>query len=228
MTGTLFELFLAGLAFVGSHVVVSSTALRPALVGVLGERPFLVLYSLLSIALLVWMVRAYGAAPYIEYWATATGHRHLAMSLMFVACMFVVAGLSSSSPTGVLAAAPPPVPSGIVKVTRHPVMWGVGLWGFAHMVANGDAASLLFFGWLAGLALLGTVLIERKKKAALGAAWEAFAAASSNLPFTAVLAGRARVCLGEIGYGRLATGVALYVIFLFAHEVVIGVPPLAP
>ena len=134
MTGTLFELFLAGLAFVGSHVVVSSTALRPALVGVLGERPFLVLYSLLSIALLVWMVRAYGAAPYIEYWATATGHRHLAMSLMFVACMFVVAGLSSSSPTGVLAAAPPPVPSGIVKVTRHPVMWGVGLWGFAHMV----------------------------------------------------------------------------------------------
>ena len=228
MTGTLFDLFLAGLVFAGGHVVVSSTPLRPALVRVLGERPFLVLYSLLSIALLVWMVRAYGAAPYIEYWAAATGHRHLAMSFMFVACLFVVAGLSPSSPTAVLAAAPPPAPSGIVKVTRHPVMWGVGLWGLAHMVANGDAASLLFFGWLTGLALLGTVFIERKKKAALGAEWEAFAALSSNVPFAAVLAGRARLGLGEIGYGRLAAGVALYVIFFFAHEYVIGVPPLAP
>ena len=228
MTGTLFELFLAGLVFAGSHVAISSTPLRPALVRVLGERPFLVLYSLLSIALLVWMVRAYGAAPYVEYWAAGTGHRYLAMSLMFVACIFVVAGLSPSNPTAVLAAAPPPEPRGIVKVTRHPLMWGVGLWGLAHMVANGDAASLLFFGGLAGLALLGTVFIERKKKAALGAEWEAFAAASSNVPFAAVFAGRARLGLGEIGYGRLAAGVALYVLFFFAHAYVIGVPPLAP
>lgn len=228
MTGTLFELFLAGLVFAGSHVAVSSSAIRPVLVRVFGERPFLVLYSLLSIALLVWMVRAYGAAPHVEYWAAATGHRHLAMSLMLVACVLVAAGLSPSSPTSVLGAAPTPAPSGIAKVTRHPVMWGVGLWGFAHMVTNGDAASLLFFGWLAGLALLGTVFIERKKKAALGAEWDAFAAASSNLPFAAVFAGRARLGLGEIGYGRLAAGVALFLVLFFAHEAVIGVPPLAP
>ena len=228
MTGTLAELFLAALVFAGSHVALSSTPLRPALVRVLGERPFLVLYSLLGIALLVWMVRAYGAAPYVEYWAAGTGHRHLAMGVMLVACMLVAAGLSPSNPTGVLAAAPPPAPRGIFKITRHPVMWGVGLWGLAHMAANGDAASLLFFGGLAGLALLGTVFIERKKKTALGAEWEAFAAASSNVPFAAVLAGRARVGLGEIGYGRLAAGVALYLVLFFAHAYVIGVPPLAP
>ncbi|HJO72278.1 MAG: NnrU family protein [Rhodospirillales bacterium] len=228
MTGTFAELFLAGFVFVGSHVVVSSTALRPALVRVVGERPFLVLYSLLSIALLVWMVRTHGAAPYVEYWALGTGHRHLAMGIMFVACMLVAAGLSPSSPTGVLAAETAPRPAGIFKITRHPVMWGVGLWGFAHMAANGDAASFLFFGWLAGLALLGTVFIERKKKAALGADWEAFAAASSNVPFAAVLAGRARLGLGEIGYWRLAVGMALYLILFFAHEYVIGVSPLAP
>ena len=63
---------------------------------------------------------------------------------------------------------------------------------------------------------------------ASGPEWEAFAAASSNLPFAAILAGRARVGLGEIGYRRLAAGVALYLLFFFAHEAVIGVPPLVP
>jgi uncharacterized membrane protein len=228
MTGTLFELFLAGVVFAGSHVAVSSTSLRPALVRILGEGPFLALYSLLSIALLVWMVHAYGAAPYVEYWAAGTGHRHLAMGIMLVACLLVAAGLSPGSPTGVLGTVPPSGPLGIVKITRHPVMWGVALWGFSHMVANGDAASLLFFGGLVALALSGTVFIDRKKKVALGPEWEAFAAASSNLPFAAILAGRARVGLGEIGYRRFAAGVALYLLFFFAHEAVIGVPPLAP
>ena len=98
LTGTLFELFLAGVVFAGSHVVVSSTSLRPALVRILGEGPFLALYSLLRIALLGWMERAYGAAPYVEYWAAGTGHRHLAMGIMLVACLLVAAGLSPGSP----------------------------------------------------------------------------------------------------------------------------------
>jgi len=67
-----------------------------------------------------------------------------------------------------------------------------------------------------------------QEKGGARAACKAFAATSFNVPCAAVLAGHTRVSLGKIGTARLAAGVALCLIILFAHEYVIGVPPLAP
>ncbi len=77
------------------------------------------------------------------------------------------------------------------------------------------------------LALGGTVLIDRKKRTTGGGDWRAFAGATSNVPFAAIAAGRTRVSLQEIGYGRLAAGLVLYLVLLLGHEAVIGVAPLA-
>ena len=135
---------------------------------------------------------------------------------------------AAASPTAVPlkpAAAGAPLP-GIFKITRHPVLWGIGLWAFVHVMANGDVASLIFFGSLGVLALGGTVHIDRKKRATGGGDWRAFAGATSNVPFAAIVAGRTRVSLKEIGYGRLAAGVVLYMVLLLGHEAVIGVAPL--
>ena len=51
---------------------------------------------------------------------------------------------SATGMTGVLDRLEPA--RGVLRITRHPVMWGVGLWAAVHLVANGDLASLLFFG----------------------------------------------------------------------------------
>ncbi len=229
MTGSLVELILAAVCFAGSHVLLSSARVRGPLARALGEWPFVGLYSVVSLGLFVWLVGAYGDAPFVELWAAPTGVKYLALAVMVLASVLVAGGLSLASPTGVSlkpAAAGAPLP-GIFKVTRHPLLWGIGLWAFVHLMANGDLASLIFFGSLGVLALGGTVLIDRKKRTTMGGDWRAFAGATSNVPFAAIAAGRTRVSLKEIGYGRLVAGLVLYMVLLLGHEAVIGVAPLA-
>jgi uncharacterized membrane protein len=62
------NLVVAALFFVGTHLGVSSSALRPALVGRLGERAYLALYSLLSLLAIVWLVSAWNSAPQVQLW----------------------------------------------------------------------------------------------------------------------------------------------------------------
>ncbi|MEX2450625.1 MAG: NnrU family protein [Rhodospirillales bacterium] len=227
MSAELTELAIASLAFVAGHFIISSEPMRGVLVRRLGEAVFVVLFSLIAAGFLAWMILAYFKAPTIEYWQLGTGARHLALGLMVPASVFLFAGYTIFNPTAVgleRLAGEEKKPHGIIKVTRHPVMWGIGLWGISHMTANGDAAALIFFGALTFLALAGTLAIDRKKARTMGAQWPAFKEGSSNVPFLALLSGRAQVSLKEIGYWRLLGGLVLYGLLVWAHPLVIGKP----
>src|SRR6266403_967334 len=128
----LLSLIIAGGAFCGSHVLLSSTRLRGSLRDQLGERGFLAVYSVTALVI-------------------------------------------------------------------------------SHVIANGDAASVLFFGALAGLAFGGTVLIDRKKQLALGSNWPRLAEVTSNLPFAA-----------------LPAGLLLYAVLYLTHPIITGLPVVVP
>ena len=115
---------------------------------------------------------------------------------------------------------------GIFRVTRHPFQWSVVLWAAAHVIANGDLAGIILFGALGALALIGTRLIDRKYAQRRGADWQAFAAASSNLPFAAISAGRQGFVFAEIGWWRIALGLVVYLILLAVHPWLFGAAPL--
>jgi uncharacterized membrane protein len=115
---------------------------------------------------------------------------------------------------------------GILRVTRHPLLWGIALWAFAHLLANGDVASVLLFGTFLVLALLGPFLIDAKRRRARGAAYERFLAVTSNVPFAAIAAGRTSLHAAELGWWRIAAGLLLYVAFLAGHRWLFGVSPL--
>jgi uncharacterized membrane protein len=228
MTGSVWHVAIATLLFVGSHFALSSPPVRRPLVDVLGERPFLGLYSLLSLVLITWTAIAYGNAPFVEVWTPPTGLRHLSLAIMPFACILVVAGLTTPNPTlaavdGRAVASRGPV--GILKVTRHPMMWGFGLWGIAHLLANGDAAGMILFAGMTVLALGGAKAIDAKRDVTHEPTWEAFCDKTSYLPLAAILSGRTRVSLGEIGWWRLALGVALYVVLILVHGWLFGVDP---
>ena len=93
------------------------------------------------------------------------------------------------------------------------------------MLANGDLSSLLFFGGLFVLSSWGTVLIDHKRKAALGQDWEAYARATSTLPFVAILAGRNHFRPAGIGWWRGAVRLFLYGALIGAHPYRFGVLP---
>src|SRR5262249_42176446 len=141
------------------------------------------------------------------------------------ALLLVVAGVSTPNPTAagqemVLDRAD--AARGILRVTRSPVLWGIGLWALAHLVPNGDLGSLMFFGSLAILALLGTLTIEARQATSGGEAWQRFCVAASNLPMAAIAAGRQRLAPGEIGWARLAVAAALYLALLALHPWLFG------
>ena len=78
----------------------------------------------------------------------------------------------------------------MLRITRHPFLWGVALWAAGHLMVNGDLASLILFGSLLVLAVFGTGSIDAKRRRALGEKWDAFAAKTSAVPFAAIAAGR--------------------------------------
>lgn len=233
MTGTLAALALALFAFVASHLALPVAAVRAALIARLGENGYLIFYSVISLALFAWAIAAYIAAPRIDLWTSPTALRHVALTLVFLAALFLICGYSQGNPTMVkLDRLAGEQPRGIIRVTRHPIMWSGGLWAIAHLLANGDAAGLMLFGGVGFLALAGTVLIDRRRRRTGGEAWRALEAKTSNVPFVALIQGRAGAGLGwtlaEIGALRLGLGVALFALLFWAHPYVIGVPAFRP
>jgi uncharacterized membrane protein len=231
MTDGLFSLVLAGIAFCGSHVLLSSTGLRGSLRDELGERGFLAVYSLVAVVTFAWFLVAYAHAPTIVLWPRQGWMALVPVAVMPVATILLIAGYTTPNPTAVgmerWSRANDPAP-GILRVTRHPVMWAIALWAISHMVANGDLRSLLFFGAFAALSLGGTVLIDRKKQLALGSNWSRLAEVTSNLPFAALLTGRTGLRWRDIGFLRVAAGLLLYAVLYRGHAIITGLPVVIP
>jgi uncharacterized membrane protein len=213
------NLALAVLAFVGGHVLLSSPAVRRPIAGRLGEPAFSGFYSALMAAAFVWMVRAFAAAPFIPLWSVPPAAHMIPVVVMPFACLLLVGGLTVRNPTLVMqsvAKSGDPAP-GVLKVTRHPMMWAIGLWALVHLVVNGEASALLFFGGNAVLALVGTLAIDAKRRARDPEGFARLAAFTSNLPLAALIAGRATMRWGDIGWWRVALAALLYVGILAIH-----------
>lgn len=229
MTGSIAHVAAAGLFLLITHFGISSTPLRGALIARLGEKPYLGLYSLISALAFWWLAAAYAAAPYAPLWPTAGWQAWVPLLVVPVSLLLLVAGFSTPNPTAVgqesLLNRQGEPARGILRVTRNPFLWGVGLWALAHLVPNGDLAALLLFGTLAVLALAGSALIDAKLARRLGPAWDRFAARTSNVPFAAIAAGRQTFVWREIGWWRVAVALVLYAGLLHLHRLVFGVSP---
>jgi uncharacterized membrane protein len=219
----MLNLITASAFFLLIHFGVSGTRLRDALVRQLGAGPYRGLFSLASIVGLVWMGYAYRHAPTVVLWGVLLGFRPIAYLLVLVAFLFVVIGITTPSPTQVGAeskAGPgPEAARGMLRITRHPFLWGVALWAFVHLVVNGDLASLILFGSLLVLALGGTLVIDAKRRRSFGEQWSRFANVTSGVPFAAIAARRNALgpALAEIGIWRPLLAILAYVAAFFFH-----------
>ncbi len=223
----------AAVAFLLLHLMVSGTRLRDVLVARLGSGVYSGLFSLASLAGLAWLGFAYagarGSAGDTVFWGGTPATKSIQLALQFVAFLFIVIGLTTRNPTAVggeSALDSPTVVGGMLRVTRHPFLWGVAIWAAGHLLVNGDAASLILFGSMLLLSLLGTSSIDRKRRRILGERWSGFAERTSNPPFGAILAGRQKLALGEIGWWRPVLAIAIYIALIFGHPYAFGVSAL--
>lgn len=224
------EFIAAFLAFLLSHALPARPLLRQRLTARMGERGYLALYSLASLAVLAWLVAAAGRAPYVPLWTTEPWHYAVPNLAVPLACLLVAFAAGAPNPLsfGGPATGFDPARPGIAGLARHPLLLAIGLWALAHAVPNGDLAHVVLFGSFAGFALLGMLAIDRRKRRRLGApAWEALAARTSLWPGAALLAGRWRPSAPPSA-ARLAAGLLLWLLLLLLHRPVIGVSPLPP
>jgi uncharacterized membrane protein len=225
--------FIALAGFVLLHIGVSATGLRPAIIGRIGLGAYRIAFALASIGLLVWMIQAYGVMrgdpfdPLNErVWAPPAWLRWPADTLVLAGFLFAISGLVTRSPAmagNERALAKPEPARGMLRITRHPFLWGVAFWSAGHVLVNGERFAPMLFGALGLMALYGTRSIDRKGRARDPEAWARFEGATSNLPFAAIVQGRNRLALGEMIPGLLA-GLAVFAIVGFLHERLFGAP----
>ena len=227
----LFAWALAG--FVLIHIGISATGLRARIVGAIGEWPYRGLFSLASGALLAALIVGVGqmrADPFdplnAPLWDPPEMLRWPGYVLVLLGLSLAFTGLFTPGPTTAgfekkgLAQAEPAY--GVLRITRHPFLWGVALWGAGHLLVNGERFAVMLFGAMALMAVLGARSIDRKGAARDPEGWARFENVTSNMPFAAITQGRNKLVLGEIGWRGLV-GIAITIAIALFHRQAFGV-----
>ena len=158
-----------------------------------GEGAWKGLYSVLSIVGLVLVVWGYGLARQqpVVLWVPPVATRHIAALLTLVAFILLTA---------------PYVPrNGIKARLHHPMVLGVKVWAFAHLLANGNLADVVLFGSF----LLWAALSFRAARARDRAAGTVYAPGTASATVI-----------------TLVVGTVAWVVFtLWLHVLLIGVRP---
>ena len=105
--------------------------------------------GVVAIALLasvVLMVIGYRAAEVIPVYNPMPGMGHANNALMLIALYLYAVGGSKGL---------------LYPVMRHPMLWGTVIWAGAHLLVNGDQASIILFGGIGLWALITIPLINR-------------------------------------------------------------------
>ena len=220
-------LLVAALIWVVLHIGVAGTRLRAVLAARVGDNGFRGIFSVVSVAALAFLVSTWRHAPLVVLWTVRDGWRYPLAGIMLLACIAFVGAFMAKNPTSVGGeTGVAQEPRGILRITRHPMLWSFGLWGMVHLVANGGAAALLFFGSLVFTSFAGMPSIDAKVARRSPAEWPLFARQTSVMPFGAILSHRNRFVLGEGLPIALAGGIILWAALLWFHPAAFGVSAL--
>jgi len=168
------------------HVFATFRPARAAVIERVGENGYKGLFSIFALVGLGVIVWGKATAPFIHVYPPVVIGYKLIAPLMVVS-FILMAGANMKT--------------NIKRVTRHPMLWGVTLWALAHLLVNGDLASMLIFLTFLAYSLYDMVVANMR---GVTKATEAVA-----IKYDIIL---------------VAAGTISAVVFAFAHRWLIGVP----
>lgn len=185
------------LLFFAIHLVPTQPELRNGLVERFGTAAYKGIFTAVSLLGLFLIVKGYGKLQVMpgknpDLWYPPIGMRHATLALMLPAMILLVAAY---------------VPSRIRDVVKHPMLAAIKIWALAHLLSNGDLASIVLFGSFLAWAVFDRISVKRR--AALGP----LGAKSGGPILNDVLV--------------VGAGIALYLLLLHGgHKFAFGVSPL--
>ncbi|MDO9382428.1 MAG: NnrU family protein [Hyphomicrobiaceae bacterium] len=192
----MLPLILGIVIFLGVHLVPTSPDLKAGLTERFGATAYKVAFGVLSLAGLVLIVVGYHKLQLmpdknVVLWDPPAFTRHIAVALMLPAMIFLMAYL---------------VPSRIRTAVKHPMLIAIKTWALAHLIANGDLASLILFGSFLAYAVYDRITLKRRVTTA---------------PVNVMAPSPINDVIVVVG------GIVLFaVILLWAHQYLIGVAPI--
>lgn len=123
---------------------------RAGMISRLGEKPYKGAFALVSLGAVVLMVIGYRQADFIEVWSPPRWTMHLNNLLMLLAVFLMGAKDAKSSAKHFI---------------RHPMLAAVKVWALAHLLVNGDRASIILFGGLLAWAVVAMIGSNRRDAA---------------------------------------------------------------
>src|SRR3954462_8742450 len=136
--------------FFAPHIFTTRRKARAQAIATLGEGPYKILYSLVSLAglaLIVWGFAHYRATGRIDVWYPPKAMKHITVAWMLPAVILVVAAY---------------IRGRIYATLKHPMLAGVKLWAVAHLLANGDLGSIILFGSFLAWAVFDRISLKRR------------------------------------------------------------------
>jgi uncharacterized membrane protein len=189
-------LILGLVAFLGVHSIrIVAPEWRNAQLASMGEGKWKGVYSLASLIGFILMIWGYSLArpEAVLIYEPPVWMKHVTLTLMLFSFVFLAVSQ---------------VPAGRIKAwVRHPMLLAVKIWAVAHLLANGDAASLLLFLGILAWAVIDRISVKRRESAGEVTVIEAGPVTNDIIAIVA--------------------GVALYGLFVWGlHEWLFGVSPL--
>lgn len=139
-------LILGIVLFFSIHIV-PATPLKASITAGVGAGPFKGIFSLISIIGLALIVYGLTQATFHSLWMPPIWSRQLLIAIMPVSMILLVAAEA---------------PNNIKRIVRHPMLLGVILWGFGHLLANGDLATTLLFASFALFSLINIFIVNSR------------------------------------------------------------------
>lgn len=216
-----FVILFWWLLFAGSHLVLSSSFVRPQLVAKVGDRPFQGIYSLVALATFLPLCMYYASYKHTgtQLWQSFLGlhlmAKDLNILLMALAFILLISGLIARPPSSMLASGTPEA-YGVTRITRHPTFAAFFLFGIAHCLMNGTITDLVFFGGFSVFSWLGAAHQDGRKIIDVPG-YATFKDQTSFIPFAAIVDKRQPLNVGELRWVVVVIGLIVFYIVRAHH-----------
>ncbi len=228
----IFAIALWALLFFGTHLLISSRAVRPRLIALVGEQLYPGIYSLVALATFIPLVLAFAhqkhSGEMLWNLRDVAPVRWLVWLLMLFALIIFVASFITPNPgsIGAQGSAKTGAARGVLKISRHPGLVAFSIFGLAHALMNGFVGDVIFFGSFPALSIIGGWHQDARKEKELGASYQQLEGCTSFFPGLALIQGRQHWTSADTPWLAIGIGVVLTALILWLHPRLFGGNPL--